>query len=70
MLAKIREHRQEENTLIFFFSDNGGPTAQTTSGNGPAARLQVADLGRRHSRAVHGPVERAAFRPAKWTIAP
>ena len=25
---------QEENTLIFF-SDNGGPTAQTTPGNGP-----------------------------------
>jgi arylsulfatase A-like enzyme len=35
VLSKIREHGQEENTLIFFFSDNGGPTAQTTSGNGP-----------------------------------
>ena len=35
MLAKIREHKLEENTLIFFFSDNGGPTASTTSGNGP-----------------------------------
>jgi arylsulfatase A-like enzyme len=35
VLAKIRELGQEENTLIFFFSDNGGPTAQTTSGNGP-----------------------------------
>ncbi len=35
VLAKIREHGLEENTLIFFISDNGGPTAQTTSGNGP-----------------------------------
>ena len=35
VLAKIRENGQEENTLIFFFSDNGGPTPSTTSGNGP-----------------------------------
>ena len=35
VLAKIRALGQEENTLIFFISDNGGPTAQTTSGNGP-----------------------------------
>ena len=35
VLAKIRENGQEENTLIFFFADNGGPTPQTTSGNGP-----------------------------------
>jgi len=35
VLAKIREQGQEENTLIFFLGDNGGPTAQTTSGNGP-----------------------------------
>lgn len=35
VLAKIRELRQEENTLIFFFSDNGGPTAGNTSSNGP-----------------------------------
>jgi len=34
-MAKLRETGQEENTLIFFISDNGGPTAQTTSGNGP-----------------------------------
>ncbi|MBI3879236.1 MAG: sulfatase-like hydrolase/transferase [Verrucomicrobia bacterium] len=35
VLAKVREHKLEENTLIFFFSDNGGPTPSTTSGNGP-----------------------------------
>jgi arylsulfatase A-like enzyme len=35
VLGKIREHGLEENTLVFFFSDNGGPTASTTSGNGP-----------------------------------
>ena len=35
VLAKLREHRLEENTLVFFYSDNGGPTAQTTSRNDP-----------------------------------
>ena len=35
VLGKIRELGQEENTLIFFLSDNGGPTAVTTSSNGP-----------------------------------
>jgi len=35
VMAKIRELGQEENTLIFYIADNGGPTASTTSGNGP-----------------------------------
>jgi len=35
VLAQIRTNGQEENTLILFFSDNGGPTLQTTSGNCP-----------------------------------
>ncbi len=35
VLAKVRALGQEENTLIFFISDNGGPTASTTSYNGP-----------------------------------
>ncbi|MCU0785719.1 MAG: sulfatase-like hydrolase/transferase [Verrucomicrobia bacterium] len=34
-LAKVRELGQEDNTLIFFYSDNGGPTPQTTSRNEP-----------------------------------
>ncbi len=35
VLGKIRELGQEENTLIFFISDNGGPTQSITSSNGP-----------------------------------
>jgi arylsulfatase A-like enzyme len=35
VLGKVRELGLEEDTLIYFISDNGGPTAQTTSSNGP-----------------------------------
>jgi len=35
VLAKLREAGQENNTLVFFISDNGGPTPQTTSSNAP-----------------------------------
>lgn len=35
VLKTIHDQGQDEDTLIFFISDNGGPTAQTTSGNGP-----------------------------------
>jgi arylsulfatase A-like enzyme len=35
ILAKLRQHQLEENTLIFFLSDNGGPTAELTSSNLP-----------------------------------
>ena len=34
VLAKIRELGEEDNTLYFFISDNGGPTDSTTSQNG------------------------------------
>jgi arylsulfatase A-like enzyme len=35
VLGKVRELGQEEQTLIVFTSDNGGPTQATTSNNGP-----------------------------------
>jgi len=35
VLDTLRKNELEENTLIFFHSDNGGPTAQTTSSNLP-----------------------------------
>jgi arylsulfatase A-like enzyme len=35
VMNKVRELGQEENTLVFFIADNGGPTASTTSYNGP-----------------------------------
>jgi len=35
VLAKIRDEDLEENTLIFFISDNGGPTRELTSSNLP-----------------------------------
>lgn len=35
VLAKVRESKAEEKTLVFFISDNGGPTRQITSSNGP-----------------------------------
>lgn len=44
VLAKVREIGQEENTLVFFFSDNGGPTQQTTSKNGPLRGFKATTL--------------------------
>ena len=35
VLAKVRELGQEENTIVVYLSDNGGPTEKTTSSNGP-----------------------------------
>jgi arylsulfatase A-like enzyme len=35
VMGGIRDLGQEENTLVFFIADNGGPTASTTSKNGP-----------------------------------
>ncbi len=35
VLARLRHHRIEDDTLIVFHSDNGGPTPQTSSSNGP-----------------------------------
>jgi arylsulfatase A-like enzyme len=35
VMAKLRDAGLEKNTLVIFLSDNGGPTASTTSSNGP-----------------------------------
>ncbi len=35
VLDALRKHGVEDNTLVFFVSDNGGPTASTTSRNDP-----------------------------------
>jgi arylsulfatase A-like enzyme len=35
VLLRLREHGIEERTLVFFLSDNGGPTPQTSSRNTP-----------------------------------
>jgi arylsulfatase A-like enzyme len=34
VLAKLHDQKLEKNTLVFFISDNGGPTLPTTSTNG------------------------------------
>jgi arylsulfatase A-like enzyme len=44
VLQKVRDLGQEENTLIFFFSDNGGPTLSTTSTNGPLRGVKATTL--------------------------
>jgi arylsulfatase A-like enzyme len=35
VMSRLRELGEEENTLVFFYSDNGGPTHETTSRNDP-----------------------------------
>ncbi|MEX0321393.1 MAG: sulfatase-like hydrolase/transferase [Puniceicoccaceae bacterium] len=35
VLDRLKKHDLVEDTLVFFYSDNGGPTAQTTSRNDP-----------------------------------
>jgi arylsulfatase A-like enzyme len=35
VLAQLRKSRLEEDTLVFFLSDNGGPTRELTSSNAP-----------------------------------
>jgi arylsulfatase B len=35
VLQKLKDSSLEENTLVFFFADNGGPTRELTSSNAP-----------------------------------
>lgn len=44
VMGQVKAMGQEENTLVFFFSDNGGPTAQTTSSNGPLRGFKATTL--------------------------
>jgi arylsulfatase A-like enzyme len=44
VLDQVKTMGQEENTLIVFFSDNGGPTAATTSKNGPLRGFKATTL--------------------------
>jgi arylsulfatase A-like enzyme len=44
VLQKLRDLGEEENTLIFFFSDNGGPTQSTTSKNGALRGVKATTL--------------------------
>lgn len=41
VLSKLRERNLEENTLIFFHSDNGGPTGVNTSSNNPLSGFKA-----------------------------
>src|SRR5262249_11497821 len=40
-LAKLKELDLEENTLIFFVTDNGGPTPVTSASNGPVRGVKA-----------------------------
>lgn len=44
VMAKVKEMGQEENTLVFFLCDNGGPTQQTTSKNGALRGFKATTL--------------------------
>ena len=60
VLAKLRKEKLEENTLVIFLSDNGGPTRELTSSNKTAPRRQRGRVRRRNPRSVLNAMERQA----------
>ncbi len=44
VLGKVKEIGQEQNTIVWYFSDNGGPTKSTTSKNGPLRGYKMTTL--------------------------
>ena len=71
VLDKLRAAGLEEDTLIFFFSDNGGPTMlghdHQRLAERPAAGLEADDARRGHPRAVRVAAGRASCRRAGST---
>jgi len=57
VLAKLKESGLEDDTLVLFESDNGGPTRMTTSSNGPLRgyKAQVYEGGIREPMIVRWP---------------
>jgi arylsulfatase A-like enzyme len=62
LLAQLREHKLEENTLIFFLSDNGGPSEGNTSLNTPFSGYK--------SQLFEGGIREPFFAQWKGHIAP
>ena len=71
VLDKLRDARLEEDTLIVFFSDNGGPTMlghdDQRLAERPAPRLEADDARRGHPRPVRRCSGRASSRRARST---
>jgi arylsulfatase A-like enzyme len=44
VLAKVKDMGQEDNTIVWFVGDNGGPTRVTTSNNGPLRGFKATTL--------------------------
>jgi arylsulfatase A-like enzyme len=65
LMDKVRDHKLDQNTLVFFFSDNGGPVSVTNCRNTPlrGAKGQVYEGGVRVPFVVSWP---AKLKPGKF----